>query len=118
MNITKEYDIYQIYNLGDYSYIYNTQDKEKYFFYEKNNALNDDLKAKKLNKSMIQYLQILKGLDDNIHKITGNAPGIKDFIIKNKSINNYPVELNIYYQDDLDWALCMKSILILLKLSQ
>ena len=115
LNITKEYDIYQIYNLGDYSYIYNTQDKEKYFFYEKNNALNDDLKAKKLNKSMIQYLQILKGLDDNIHKITGNAPGIKDFIIKNKSINNYPVELNIYYQDDLDWALCMKSLLIILK---
>lgn len=115
LNIMKEYDIYQIYNLGDYSYIYNTQDKEKYFFYEKNNALNDDLKAKKLNKSMIQYLQILKGLDDNIHKITGNAPGIKDFIIKNKSINNYPVELNIYYQDDLDWALCMKSLLIILK---
>ena len=115
LNIIKEYDIYQIYNLGDYSYIYNTQDKEKYFFYEKNNALNDDLKAKKLNKSMIQYLQILKGLDDNIHKITGNAPGIKDFIIKNKSINNYPVELNIYYQDDLDWALCMKSLLIILK---
>ena len=64
---------------------------------------------------MIYYLQILQGLDKNIIKINGNVPSIKNFVIKNKSINNYPIELNIYYQDDLDWALCMKSLLILLK---
>ena len=64
---------------------------------------------------MIQYLQILKDLNDKITKINGNVLGINNFIIKQKSINNYPIELNIYYQDDLNWALCMKSILILLK---
>ena len=41
--------------------------------------------------------------------------GLKYFIIKQKSINNYSIELNIYTPDDNDWALCMKSLLILLK---
>ena len=115
LQISSENDIFVIYNLGDYSYIHNKEENQKYFFYEKNSSLNDDLKAKKLNKSMIYYLQILQGLDKNIIKINGNVPSIKNFVIKNKSINNYPIELNIYYQDDLDWSLCMKSLLILLK---
>ena len=115
LKILEEKDLYKIYNLGDYSYIYNSQENQKYFFYEKNSTLNDDLKAKKLNKSMLQYLQILKDLDKKVTKINGNTPTLKNFRIENKSINNYPIELNIYYQDDLDWALCLKSILMLLK---
>ena len=115
LKILEEKDLYKIYNLGDYSYIYNSQENQKYFFYEKNSTLNDDLKAKKLNKSMLQYLQILKDLDKKVTKINDNTPTLKNFRIENKSINNYPIELNIYYQDDLDWALCLKSILMLLK---
>ena len=115
LNILDENNIFKIYNTGDYSYIYNSQENQKYYFFEKDSSLNDNLKATKLNKSMIQYLQILKDLNDKITKINGNVLGINNFIIKQKSINNYPIELNIYYQDDLNWALCMKSILILLK---
>ena len=115
LKILEEKDLYKIYNLGDYSYIYNSQENQKYFFYEKNSTLNDDLKAKKLNKSMLQYLQILKNLDKKVTKINDNTPTLKNFRIENKSINNYSIELNIYYQDDLDWALCLKSILMLLK---
>ena len=115
MNILEEKDYYKIYNTGDYSYIYNSKENQKYFFYEKNSSLNDDLKAKNLNKSMIQYLQILKDLDNKFNTINGGVPELKNFMIKNKSINNYPIELNINNQDDLDWALCIKSILMLLK---
>ena len=115
LNILKEKDFYKIYNTGDYSYIYNSKENQKYFFYEKNSSLNDDLKAKNLNKAMIQYLQILKDLDKKFNTINGGEPELKNFIIENKSINNYPIELNIYKQDDLDWALCLKSILMLLK---
>ena len=115
LNILKEKDFYKIYNTGDYSYIYNSKENQKYFFYEKNSSLNDDLKAKNLNKAMIQYLQILKDLDKKFNAINGGEPELKNFIIENKSINNYPIELNIYKQDDLDWALCLKSILMLLK---
>ena len=46
-------DPYKIYNRGDYSYIYNSIDKKKYLFYERNSNLNDDSKAKELNQSMI-----------------------------------------------------------------
>ena len=115
LKILEENDLHKIYNLGDYSYIYSFQEKQKYFFYEKNSNLNDDLKAKNLNKSMLQYLQILKDLDRKVTKINGNTQTLKNFKIDAKSINNYPIELNIYYQDDLDWALCLKSILMLLK---
>jgi len=115
LNILKEKDFYKIYNTGDYSYIYNSKENQKYFFYEKNSSLNDDLKAKNLNKAMIQFLQILKDLDKKFNIINGGEPELKNFIIENKSINNYPIELNIYKQDDLDWALCLKSILMLLK---
>jgi hypothetical protein len=115
LKILEENDLHKIYNLGDYSYIYSFQEKQKYFFYEKNSNLNDDLKAKNLNKSMLQYLQILKDLDRKVTKINGNTQTLKNFKIETKSINNYPIELNIYYQDDLDWALCLKSILMLLK---
>ncbi len=63
---------------------------------------------------MKQYLIILKNLDDNVTKIN-QGKGLNNFVIKEKSINNYPIELNIYYQNDLEWAACMKSLLILLK---
>ena len=109
-----ENDIFKIYTWGDYSYIYNSQERQKFFFYEKNSSLNDDAKAKNLNKSMKQYLIILKNLDDNVTKIN-QGKGLNNFVIKEKSINNYPIELNIYYQNDLEWAACMKSLLILLK---
>ena len=115
LKILDENDAFKIYNVGDYSYIYNSNENQKYFFFEKNSDLNDNLKAKKLNQSMIQYLQILKDLDNKINKITGTSPGLKNFIIKQKSINNYSIELNIYLPDDNDWVLCMKSLLILLK---
>ena len=64
---------------------------------------------------MIQYLQILKDVDNKINKITGGVTGLKNFIIKQKSINNYSIELNIYNPEDNDWVLCLKSLLILLK---
>ena len=115
LKILEENDTFKIYIVGDYSYIYNSNENQKYFFFEKNSELNDNLKAKKLNQSMIQYLQILKDLDNKINKITGTSPGLKNFIIKQKSINNYSIELNIYLPDDNDWVLCMKSLLILLK---
>ena len=115
LKMLEENDFYKIYNLGDYSYIYNSQENQKYFFYEKNTDLNDDLKAKKLNKSMIQYLLILKDLNKKMTKINDDNPALNNFKIENKSINNYRIELNIYYQDDLDWALCLKSVLMLLK---
>ena len=115
LNILKEKDFYKIYNTGDYSYIYNSKENQKYFFFERNQELNDNLKATKLNQSMIQYLLILKDLDNKMFKITGGVSGLKNFIIKQKSINNYSIELNIYTPDDNDWVLCMKSLLILLK---
>ena len=115
LKLLEENDDFKIYIVGDYSYIYNTKENQKYFFFEINNDLNDNLKAKKLNQSMIQYLQILKGLDGKINKITGGVPGLKNFIIKQKSINNYSIELNIYNPEDNDWVLCLKSLLILLK---
>ena len=115
LGILDEKDFYKIYNLGDYSYVYNSQENQKYFFFEKNTGLNDDLKAKKLNKSMIQYLLILKDVNEKITKINGNKEALNNFKIENKSINNYPIELNIYYQDDFNWALCLKSVLMLLK---
>ena len=115
LNISDEKDNFKIYNSGDYSYIYNSQENQKYYFYEINASLNDNLKANKLNKSMIQYLLILKDLDGKINKINGGVCDIKNFVIKQKSINNYSIELNIYSTDDYDWDLCMKSLLILMK---
>ena len=115
LNISDEKDNFKIYNSGDYSYIYNSQENQKYYFYEINASLNDNLKANKLNKSMIQYLLILKDLDSKINKINGGVCDIKNFVIKQKSINNYSIELNIYSTDDYDWDLCMKSLLILMK---
>ena len=115
LNILDEKDNFKIYNSGDYSYIYNSQENQKYYFYEKNTSLNDNLKANKLNKSMIQYLLILKDLDSKINKLNGGVCDIKNFVIKQKSINNYSIELNIYSTDDYDWDLCMKSLLILMK---
>ena len=96
LKILEENDLHKIYNLGDYSYIYSFQEKQKYFFYEKNSNLNDDLKAKNLNKSMLQYLQILKDLDRKVTKINGNTQTLKNFKIETKYINNYKIELNIY----------------------
>ena len=115
LKILEEIDAFKIYCVGDYSYIYNSKENQKYFFFERNQELNDNLKATKLNQSMIQYLLILKDLDNKMFKITGGVSGLKNFIIKQKSINNYFIELNIYTPDDNDWALCMKSLLILLK---
>ena len=115
LKILEEIDAFKIYCVGDYSYIYNSKENQKYFFFERNQELNDNLKATKLNQSMIQYLLILKDLDNKMFKITGGVSGLKNFIIKQKSINNYSIELNIYTPDDNDWVLCMKSLLILLK---
>ena len=107
-------DPYKIYYNGDYSYILNTIDKKKYLFYESNNNLNENSKAKELNQSMLQYLQILKDIDDKIKKVNGNKSGLNNFNINSNSINYYHIELNILI-DDYDWVLCMKSLLILLK---
>ena len=108
-------DPYKIYNRGDYSYIYNSIDKKNYLFYERNSSLNDDSKAKELNQSMLQYLQILKDIDNKMKKVNGNVSGLSNFSINATSINYYHIELNINIPDDYDWALCIKSLLVLLK---
>lgn len=114
LNISHIKDPYKIYNNGDYSYILNTIDKKKYLFYERNSSLNEDSKAKELNQSMIQYLQVLKDIDNKMIKVNGNSCGLNNFKINPISINYYHIELNINI-DDYDWALCLKSLLILLK---
>ena len=114
LNISQIKDPYKIYNLGDYSYIYNSIDKNKYLFYESNNSLNENSKAKELNQSMLQYLQILKDIDDKIKKVNVNTCELNNFNINSTSINYNHIELNINY-DDYEWVLCMKSLLILLK---
>ena len=106
-------DPYEFYNMGDYSYI--IMDKKKFCFYEENSSLNDDSKVIALNLSMIQYLKVLKDIDEKIKKIKVNFPGLSNFIISGTSINYYHIELNINITDDTDWALCIKSLLILLK---
>ena len=115
LNILHVKDPYKFYNRGDYSYIYNSIDKKKYFFYDRNSSLNDDSKAKELNQSMLQYLQILKDIDNKMKKVNGNVLGLNNFSINATSINYYHIELNINLIEDYDWALCMKSLLILLK---
>ena len=115
LNISHIKDPYKIFNLGDYSYISNTIDKKNYFFYERNNSLNDDTKVYELNQSMLQYLQILKDIDDKIKKINGNTSELSNFIINSTSINHYQIKLNINIVEDYDWPLCIKSLLILLK---
>lgn len=106
-------DPYEFYNMGDYSYI--IMDKKKFIFYEENSNLNDDWKVKVLNQSKLQYLKVLKDIDNKNKKIKVNFPGLLNFIIIDTSINYYLIELNINISDDVDWALCIKSILILLK---
>ena len=113
LNILNSKDPYEFYNMGDYSYI--IMDKKKFIFYEENSNLNDDSKVKVLNQSMLQYLKVLKDIDNKIKKIKVNFTGLSNFTISDTSINYYHIELNINISDDVDWALCIKSILILLK---
>ena len=113
LNILNSKDPYEFYNMGDYSYI--IMDKKKFIFYEENSNLNDESKVKVLNQSMLQYLKKLKEIDNKIKKIKVNFTGLSNFIISDTSINYYHIELNINISDDVDWALCIKSILILLK---
>ena len=113
LNILNSKDPYEFYNMGDYSYI--IMDKKKFIFYEENSNLNDDSKVKVLNQSMLQYLKVLKDIDNKIKKIKVNFTGLSNFTITDTSINYYHIELNINISDDVDWALCIKSILILLK---
>lgn len=113
LNILHIKDPFKIFNLGDYSYILNTIDKKKYLFYERNSILNDDSKANELNQSMSQYLLVLKDIDDKIKKINGS--GLQNFVINSTSINHYHIKLDISINEDHDWALCIKSLLILLK---
>ena len=113
LNILNSKDPYEFYNMGDYSYI--IMDKKKFIFYDENSNLNDDSKVKVLNQSMLQYLKVLKDIDNKIKKIKVNFTGLSNFIISDTSINYYHIELNINISDDVDWALCIKSILILLK---
>ena len=115
LNISHIKDPYKIFNLGDYSYILNTIDNKKYLFYEINSNLNDDSKANELNQSMSQYLQVLKDIDDKMKKINGNVSGLSNFVIDSTCINHYPIKLDINVSEDYDWALCIKSLLILLK---
>ena len=117
LNILHIKDAYKFYNRGDYSYIYNSINKKKYIFYERDSSLNDDSKANELNQSMLQYLEILKDIDDKMKKVKNNVnvPELNNFIINATSINYYHIELNINLIDDCDWALCIKSLLILLK---
>ena len=113
LGILDSKDPYEFYNMGDYSYI--IMDKKKFLFYEQNSNLNDDSKVMELNQSMLQYLKVLKDIDNRIKKIKVNFTGLSNFIISDTSVNYYHIELNINLSDDVDWALCMKSILILLK---
>ena len=113
LGILDSKDPYEFYNMGDYSYI--IMDKKKYLFYEENSNLNDDSKVMELNQSMLQYLKVLKDIDNRIKKIKVNFTGLSNFIISDTSVNYYHIELNINLSDDADWALCIKSILILLK---
>ena len=113
LDILDSKDPYEIYNMGDYSYI--IMDKKKFLFYETNSNLNDDSKVKVLNQSMLQYLKVLKDIDNKIKKIKVNFSSLSNFIINDTSINYYHIELNINMPDDADWALCLKSLLILLK---
>jgi len=113
LDILDSKDPYEIYNMGDYSYI--IMDKKKFLFYETNSNLNDDSKVKVLNQSMFQYLKVLKDIDNKIKKIKVNFSSLSNFIINDTSINYYHIELNINIPDDADWALCLKSLLILLK---
>ena len=115
LNISHIKDPYIFYNRGDYSFIYNIIDKKKYLFYERNSNLNDDSKANDLNRSMLYYLQVLKDIDNNMKKVNGNVSGLPNFVINSTSINYYHIELNINTFDDYEWALCMRSLLILLK---
>ena len=113
LDILDSKDPYEIYNMGDYSYI--IMNKKKFLFYETNSNLNDDSKVKVLNQSMLQYLKVLKDIDNKIKKIKVNFSSLSNFIINDTSINYYHIELNINIPDDADWALCLKSLLILLK---
>ena len=113
LDILDSKDPYEIYNMGDYSYI--IMDKKKFLFYETNSNLNDDSKVKVLNQSMLQYLKVLKDIDNKIKKIKVNFSSLSNFVINDTSINYYHIELNINMPDDADWALCLKSLLILLK---
>ena len=113
LGILDSKDPYEFYNMGDYSYI--IMDKKKFLFYEENSNLNDDSKVMELNQSMLQYLKVLKDIDNRIKKIKVNFTGLSNFIISDTSVNYYHIELNINLSDDADWALCIKSILILLK---
>ena len=113
LGILDSKDPYEFYNMGDYSYI--IMDKKKFLFYEQNSNLNDDSKVMELNQSMLQYLKVLKDIDNRIKKIKVNFTGLSNFIISDTSVNYYHIELNINLSDDADWALCIKSILILLK---
>ena len=113
LDILNSKDPYEFYNVGDYSYI--VMDKKKFLFYEFNSNLNDDSKVKVLNQSMLQYLKVLKDIDNKIKKIKVNFSGLTNFEISDTSINYYHIELNINISDDADWALCIKSLLILLK---
>ena len=113
LNITK--DGYVIYNMGDYSYVFNLIKRKNFYFYIRNNNLNDDSKAKELNESMMEYLDILKDIDNKILKLNNNKTELSNFKIKPNSINDYSIQLNINILEDNNWALCMKSLLILLK---
>ena len=113
LGILDSKDPYEFYNMGDYSYI--IMDKKKFLFYEENSNLNDDSKVMELNQSMLQYLKVLKDIDNRIKKIKVNFTGLSNFIISDTSVNYYHIELNINLSDDADWALCIKSLLILLK---
>lgn len=117
LNILHIKDFYTFYNIGDYSYIVNSINKKKYIFYERDSNLNDDSKANELNQSMLQYLEILKDLDNKMKKVKLNVkiPELNNFVIDSTSINYYHIELNINILDDCNWALCIKSLLILLK---
>ena len=64
---------------------------------------------------MLQYLEVLKDIDNKMKMVNGNSSGLGNFVINASSINHYHIELNINISNDYDWALCIKSLLILLK---
>ena len=115
LNISHVKDDYIIYNIGDFSYIYNIIDKKKYLFYETKSELNLNSKVKELNLSMLQYLQILKDIDNKIKKLEVKNNYISDYRIDSRSINYFHMELDISDSEDKNWNYCMKSLLIILK---
>ena len=115
LNISHVKDHYIIYNSADYSYIYNIIEKKNYLFFETKRDLNPNSKVKELNLSMLQYLQILKDIDNKIKKIGIKNNSITDYQIDSRSINYFHMELDISNSEDKNWNYCMKSLLIILK---